>query len=140
MALSYHPKHGEILKCDFSGFIAPEMTKARQVICISPKYVERGRICTIIPLSTTPPNPVEKYHHKLETVLPQLEGREDVEVWAKCDMLMAASFARLTPWWIEKKQGGKRVYTQVIVSNDDLLAIKKCVLHSLGLGGLTEYL
>ena len=130
---------GEILKCDFGGFVEPEMTKGRYVVCLSPKFVSRGRLITIVPLSTTAPNPPESWHHQLATVLPQNEGK-DIVVWAKCDMLMAASFTRLSPWWVNKTERGKRVYEPVLVSAEDLKAIKIGVLYSLGLAGLTPHL
>lgn len=44
--LGYHPREGEVLKCDFSGFQVPEMVKARWVVVISPKYLSRGRLAS----------------------------------------------------------------------------------------------
>jgi mRNA interferase MazF len=139
MALSYHPKEGEVLKCDFGGFTEPEMTKGRYVVVVSPKFIERGRLVTVVPLSLTAPNPVMDYTCEMGTLLPQNEGKEIV-VWAKCDMLMAASFTRLSPWWVEKKQGGQRIYKPIVLSDADLKKIKCGVLHSLGMGGLTQHL
>lgn len=132
MPLGYHPRLGEVLKCDFSGYIDPEMNKARYVVCVSPKHIQRVRICTIIPLSTTPPNPVENYHHKLVSALPQNQGT-GIEVWAKCDMIMAASFTRLSPWWLDKTVARKRTYVPIVLSSQDIEAIQHCMLLSLGL-------
>jgi mRNA interferase MazF len=139
MGLNYHPAEGEVLKCDFSGFTAPEMIKVRWVVVISPKHINRGPLTTIVPLSTTPPNPIERYHVKLESTLPHNEG-SNVEVWAKCDMLFSASFTRLNAWWLDKSTVGRRVYIPIAVSKEDVVRIKAGVLHSLGLSGLTRHL
>jgi mRNA interferase MazF len=135
--LGYYPKIGEVLTCDFSGFVAPEMVKARWVVVVSPKFIERPRLVTVVPLSTTAPNPVENYHVKLSSVLPHNEG-DDVVVWAKCDMVFSASFNRLNPWWRDKSKLGKRVYIPVLLTAEEMMEIRHGVIHSLGLGHLTK--
>ncbi|MDY6930077.1 MAG: type II toxin-antitoxin system PemK/MazF family toxin [Pseudomonadota bacterium] len=65
MPLQIHPEQGTIVICDFKGFVPPEMVKRRPAVVISPRLRRRQRLCTIIPLSTTPPNPIEAYHRKL---------------------------------------------------------------------------
>ena len=52
MGLVYHPSEGEVLKCDFGGFRVPEMVKARWVVVISPKYLDRGSLVGFYPIST----------------------------------------------------------------------------------------
>jgi mRNA interferase MazF len=136
--LPYHPKTGQVLYCDYHGCIYPEMDKKRFVVVISPKFGSRSDLCTVVPLSTTPPQTIEKFHHILSKD-PYPDSPEGTKVWAKCDMLMTVSFARLSGWWDEKVEG-KRVYVKLFVSKEDLLAIRKCVLYALGLGGLTQYL
>lgn len=139
MPLAYNPNFGEVLKCDYSGFIAPEMVKSRWVVVVSPKHLDRPRLATVVALSTTPPDPVYDHHWKLITRLPHNE--EGTEVWAKCDMVFAASYARLNAWWRDKSApGGKRMYVPVILDDRDMKGIQRGLLYSLGLGGLTKHL
>lgn len=135
--LQIHPDAGAVLKCDFSGFVEPEMHKGRWVVVVSPKDLPRPRLLTIVPLSTTAPDPVEKHHVKLKTVLPHNEGT-DIEVWAKCDMVFSASFKRVNLWWRDKSVLGKRVYTPISISDEELAEIRKGILYSVGLGGLAD--
>ena len=126
------------MKCDFSGFREPEMVKTRWVTVISPKFLNRPRLATVVALSTTVPDPVEKFHYRLTTALPHNES--GVEVWAKCAMVLAASFNRLNPWWRDRSSpGGKRMYVPVILSQVDIVNIQKGLLYSIGLGGLTAH-
>lgn len=71
MALTFHPKPGMALMCDFNtGFVAPEMIKKRPVVVVSPRPRRSNQLCTIVPLSTTRPDPVEPYHHCMLYGLP----------------------------------------------------------------------
>ncbi len=59
MPLTFSPRPGEIVICDFStGFRPPEMVKVRPVVVISPRR-RTSQLVTVVPLSTTPPDPVE---------------------------------------------------------------------------------
>ena len=78
--------------CDFRGFVAPEMVKTRPVVVISPNHMHRPGLITVVPLSTTPPNPVEAYHYCLKGN--PVPGSYDV-VWAKCDMVVTIRIERL---------------------------------------------
>lgn len=138
MPLPYHPKVGEVLRCDYSGLKYTEMNKKRFVVVISPKWLSRGELCTVIPLSTTPPPHIENFHYILEKD-PYPRSEPDTKVWAKCDMLMTVSFERLSGWW-DDKVDGKRNYVKLFVTDYDLICIKKCVLYALGMGDLTKYL
>lgn len=97
-------------------------------------------MCTVIPLSTTPPNPIEAYHYKLhvDPVLPRPYNAP--YHWVKADMVYTVSFDRLfLPF--EKKDGtGKRVYDVKVIDKADLLKIQRCLLHGIGLTALTDYL
>ncbi|MFZ4526570.1 MAG: type II toxin-antitoxin system PemK/MazF family toxin [Chlorobium sp.] len=91
MNLSYHPKQGTIVICDFKGFVAPEMVKRRPVVIVSPRMRQREGLCTIVPLSTTPPNDSEAYHYKLY-INPVLPKPYDAEFhWVKADMIYTVS-------------------------------------------------
>jgi uncharacterized protein YifN (PemK superfamily) len=37
MAIPFVPYAGDVLMCDFAGFVAPEMTKIRRVVILSPR-------------------------------------------------------------------------------------------------------
>ena len=97
MALLFPPRSGTVWMCDFNtGFKAPEMTKVRPVVVVSPPRSKRMTgLCTIVPLSTTAPVPVELFHHLTDPrSLPGKFGMN--ETWAKCDMLYTVSLGRLS--------------------------------------------
>lgn len=133
MALSFHPNQGSVLICDYStGFILPEMVKKRPVIVITPRPRRRKQLCTVIPLSTTKPNPIEHYHYLLNPLsLP--EKFSQTQTWAKCDMIATVSLERLDRIKLGKDKNGKRVYSNHTILIEDLEAIKRCVLIALSI-------
>jgi uncharacterized protein YifN (PemK superfamily) len=133
MSIKFHPDQGSILICDFGGLIEPEMTKKRPVIVVSPKFKDRTGLCTIVPLSTTPPRPVKPFHYKLQTN-PPLPSPYDKEFhWVKGDMLYTVSFGRLSLLFDGKNDEGKRVYDTRCITNQELLSVQNCIRNSLGL-------
>jgi len=123
MALTFHPHPGIVLICDFNtSFKVPEMIKRRPVVVISPRPRRSNQLCTIVPLSTTAPNPVEPFHHRMDprSLLERLAGKE---TWAKCDMLATVSLERLDRVMVEKRPDGKQVYVADPVTPGDLEAI-----------------
>lgn len=91
---TFYPKRGHVLICDFThGFVMPEMLKVRPVVVISHGDTHQRRLCTVVPLSTTDPNPVKDWHYLLESQ--PLESIGYQKVWAKADMLYTVSFSRL---------------------------------------------
>lgn len=84
MALTFHPKPGVVLVCDFAGYVAPEMIKRRPVVVVSPAHLRRPNLLAVVPLSTTPPDPIAPYHYRLSGN--PVPGSDATEVWAKCDM------------------------------------------------------
>lgn len=133
MAINFHPDPGTILICDFRGMEEPEMVKRRPVVVVSPKFKDRTGICTIVPLSTTPPRPVKRYHFKLQ-ITPVLPAPFDSEWhWVKADMMYALSFKRFHLPSDGKMADGKRIYELRTVSLDDLHQTRQCLLHGLGL-------
>lgn len=132
--LPYHPKQGEVLRCDYSGLVPPEMDKVRWVVVISPKFIGRSQLCTVVPLSTSPPERQEAYHVLLSRdPAPNACGKP---VWAKCDMLMTVSFARLSAYHSGRNEQGKRNYLSLHISGEDLGKIRHAALASLGLAHL----
>ncbi len=92
MAIDFHPKAGMVLRCDLRGSVLPEMTKVRPVVVITPSYLQRKGLATIVPLSTQRPPDICAYHVRLEE--PAFADAAP-EVWAKCDLAMSVSYARL---------------------------------------------
>lgn len=140
MALTFHPKPGMVLMCDFNtGFVAPEMIKKRPVVVVSPRPRRSNQLCTIVPLSTTRPIPVEPYHHQMDPR--SLPGKfAGKETWAKCDMLATVSLGRLDRVMVGKDRSGKRLYVAQLIVPEDFLAIKRGILAAIGLTDLTKYL
>lgn len=129
MPLLYHPAPGTIVMCDYgTGFILPEMVKVRPVVIISRRFRSRSKLCTVVPLSSTEPRPLEPYHHRLsEGAYPPARRA----MWAKCDMLATVSIDRLDR--IKTRgTGSKRSYTTFAMPADDMVAIKACVRVALG--------
>lgn len=139
MAIPYHPEIGTVLICDFHGFVEPEIVKRRAVVVVSPKLKNRDRLCTVIPLSTTDPLVVMPYHYKLNFDKPLPPPYASDFKWAKCDMLATVSFERLN-MPCRKLHSGRRKYIEVIVSDDDITNIRKCMLHAMALSCLTKHL
>ena len=139
MAIRFHPEMGTIVICDFTSFVSPEMTKRRPAIVISPRFRDRGELCTIVPLSTTTPPVIMPYHYQL-TINPVLPEPYNHEFhWVKADMIYSVSFARL--YMFNKKDAqGNRIYDVRKIDDNDLIAIQKCILNSIGLTALTSHL
>lgn len=132
--LPYHPKQGEVLRCDYCNLVDPEMSKVRWVVVISPKFLNRPNLCTVVPLSTKPPHKIEKYHVLMDKDPAPDSGGDPV--WAKCDMLMTVSFARLTAYYQGRRPDGKRNYVTLSVSGKELGQIQQGALYAMGLAHL----
>jgi mRNA interferase MazF len=133
MPLKFHPQQAMLLICDFnSGFQTPEMIKTRPVVIISPRPRQKKQLCTVVPLSTTEPNPIEPYHYLLSPEsLPGKYAKQDT--WAKCDMLATISLARLDRLYLGKDSNGKRLYVSEKIIKKDFIAIQQGVILALGL-------
>jgi mRNA interferase MazF len=134
MGVQYHPGQGAIVICDYStGFIIPEMVKRRPVIVICKQMQGRPRLCTVVPLSTTPPDPVLRHHAeiKLPFVLPH-PFTADMQ-WVKGDMINAVSFDRLNLIQLGKDHSGKRRYLTTRIGPELLTIVQGCVAEGLSL-------
>ena len=133
MPFYFYPTPGQLLICNFdTGFKPPEMVKKRPVVVISPRFRRRHPLCTVVPLSTKVPNPVEPYHHRMDPQsLPGNLARR--ETWAKCDVVAMVSLERLDRVLIGNRLDGSRIYVAESVTADDLAAIRGCVAIALGL-------
>lgn len=131
--IKFPPRKGAFLQCDFRGFIEPEMTKKRPVIVISTPdlHGEGNKLATIVPLSTTTPDPVREYHYLLKNI-PIFPYYDSSEAWVKCDMIYTVSFERLSLFYRGKLPNGKRNYIYESVSDEDFKRIKECVAKGVG--------
>jgi mRNA interferase MazF len=138
--LAEHPPLGLIVTCDFDGLRVPEMVKRRPVVVLSPKMRGREALCTVVPLSTTAPDPVQPYHAQID-ISPLLPDRWASQgVWIKGDMLYTVSLRRLDFLRFGKDANGRRIYYLKSLSSENLSIIRRCVLRGLGLGSLTNHL
>lgn len=110
--------------CDFQGYIAPEMIKRRPVVVLARNRRNR-QLVTVVPLSTTAPDPMEPWHHRLvESPLPNAPG---VLCWAKCDMVATVALARL-----DRCKVGRGAYVVPKLPEADVAAIRVAVAIALG--------
>lgn len=115
------------------------MVKKRPVVVVSPRPRRTAQICIVIPLSTTKPDPIQDYHHRLDSnSLPGELAKK--ETWAKCDMITTVSLERLDRVKVGKQTDGKRIYVSHGITPNDLKMIQKGILAALGLKRLTSYL
>ena len=122
MAISFHPKAGMVLMCDFRGMIAPEIVKVRPVVVISPSKLRRKGLCTVVPLSTTAPDPVELFH----CLLPGDPLRKGMSTWAKCDLVQSVAVTRL-----DRIRVGKGQYVCAAIPLDLLWELRRKAAVSL---------
>jgi uncharacterized protein YifN (PemK superfamily) len=130
--IKFHPKKGTVLSCDFSkGFEKPEIIKVRPVVVVTPQLERRHALCTVVPLSTVEPIPLQRYQRKMSplSLTPKLQ---DKRCWAKCDMLYTVGLARLDRIR-ERTSDGKRIYLTAQASSEDMEAIEIAILNGLGL-------
>jgi len=128
LPLTFYPDPGSIVICDFStGFQPPEMVEVRPVVVISPRR-RRGRLVTIVPLSSTQSNPIEPWHYEIpKGVYPPARGR----MWAKCDMVETVALDRLDRVRT-RDPSGRRAYVIFQLEAEHLEAIRAAVRAALG--------
>jgi mRNA interferase MazF len=134
MAIKFAPRQGTVVTVNFDGgFREPEMVKRRLAIVISPANKERGRLVTVVPLSTTAPQKVMPYHCQIDIPfdLPAYWGK--ITRWVKGDMVNAVSFDRVDLLCLGKDAQGQRIYQTQTLSVEMLTKVQGCVLRSLGL-------
>lgn len=104
MAITYNPKVGEVLECnygdhatteDFDGHIPPEMRKKRMVVILNGKL---GGACLVVPISSKKDlgSIGRGYHVELDTSYFRITDFYDRrERWAKADTVEHVSKKRL---------------------------------------------
>lgn len=116
------------------------MTKRRPVIVLSPKIQARPHLCTVVALSTTPPQKPMPYHCEIDLPFDMPKPFNAKTVWIKGDMVNAVGFQRLDLIRGNKGKDGKRYYLNTPVGNDILKCVRECVLRGMGLSTLTKHL
>lgn len=141
MPLAYYPAPGEIVLCNYgTGFISPEMVKLRPVVIVSPRLRRRADLVSVVPLSTTPPNPPEPHHCSITLAVALPRPFDQPQMWAKCDMVATVALSRLDRFRDGRSPGGARRFRTGRVAADQLVEIRRAILHGLGLGSLTIHL
>ncbi|OBZ96235.1 hypothetical protein ADU59_07740 [Pararhizobium polonicum] len=103
--------------------VAPEMTKNRFVIVMTPGVSKYGT-CVVVPLSTKEPKPAKNHHHCiLAGTYPFLGG--DEHSWVKGDMVTTVSYARLDRVQLKGK------FLSPSLTAEDFAIVKACVKHAL---------
>ncbi len=135
MPISFPVARSTILLCDYgTGFREPEMVKRRPVIVVSHRLPHRDHLCTVVPLSTTPPRaPNLLYVHELRLGQPLPKPFKALVMRVKADMMATVSFARLDMFRTGRDQAGKRKYLQPKVPAADMAAIERCICAALGI-------
>lgn len=128
MPLTFQPKEKSVLVCDFKGFVVPEMVKVRPVIVIARNRLN-SQLVTVVPLSTTEPTPLSKFHHPF--AVNPLPDKRTIACWAKCDMVTTVSLARLDRYKMRMPEGRK--YVVPTISEDDFNAVRQAVVDALRL-------
>lgn len=106
------------------------MIKRRPVVVISRHEAHRGKLCSVVALSTTPPNPAESWHYNMPHLRVSGWSAEN-GVWAKCNMISTVSLERLNKPYVRLRSGRKYINHQL--DNSDMTAILRCVKSYLGL-------
>jgi uncharacterized protein YifN (PemK superfamily) len=132
MTVVAHPAPGTIVRVDLNeGFRPPEMVKRRPAIVLSPPIPGRDLLCTIVPLSTTAPNPRLPHHMEiaLNPALP--DPYSNPRMWVKGDIVLTVAFHRLrllfSGW-----EHGQRVYDVRVLDQETLDRVRACVRAGIG--------
>jgi mRNA interferase MazF len=135
MPIQYAVAPGTVVLCDYgTGFRPPEMVKRRPAVVMSPRLPHRDRLCTIIPLSGSPPLHDVPYQCRIELLEPLPPPFAERVWWAKADMLATVGFERLDLFRTARdRETGRRRYLHPKVSAEDFKRMQDCVLHALGI-------
>jgi len=122
MTIDFHPRAGMVLICDYNtGFVPPEMVKIRRVVIVSEDDHNKYGLCTVVPLSTTPPIPEQRFHVRFEPrQYPFLH--QESPTWAKCNMINTISTKRLDRIRVDGR------YLSPRLENADLLRIYNAMI------------
>jgi len=133
MTVVSHPLPGTIVRVDLNqGFKPPEMVKRRPAVVLSPPIKGRQQLCTVVPLSTTPPWTVMAHHMEIsfDPLLPFPYASSTA--WLKGDIVLTVAFHRLRLLF-DRKQAGQRVYDVRVLPPDVFERVRDCVRAGIGL-------
>ena len=140
MPILYHPEQKSLVVVNFDGgFKEPEMVKARLAVVMSKRIARRVGLCTVIPLSTTPPDHPMPFHGEIDIGF-DLPGRWRRRCWVKGDMITSVAFHRVELIRLGRDRRNKRRYLTRPLDDDTFLAVQRYALHGLGLSLLTKKL
>lgn len=109
------------------------MVKIRPVLVISPRPERSSKkTCIVVALSTTQPNPIEKYHLKIELPNKPPDNLSH-ECWIKGDMIYSLSFERMDLYRYARDHEGKRRYYYDKVSADIIQKARKAIAYAIGI-------
>ncbi|MCC8362251.1 type II toxin-antitoxin system PemK/MazF family toxin [Lysobacter sp. A6] len=137
MGLPYQPRAGDILMCEFPAcFDAPEMTKTRPVIVVSPRLSGRMfSLATVVPISGAEPHVHCDHHGPIPVrLLPKFMQATGKGRWAKCDMVYTLSTHRLRP--VERglrDNPGQRLYEYPRLDLATLRAVPLAIAAGVGI-------
>lgn len=133
MTVVRHPVPGTIVRVDLSeGFRRPEMVKRRPAIVLSPPIPGRSFLCTIVPLSTTLPDPILPHHMRLRLDPPLPHPYANPEMWVKGDIVLTVAFHRLRLLF-SGRDAGQRIYDVRVLDRQTMDQVRDCVRAGLGL-------
>ena len=134
MSLHHKPRRGSLVIVNFAqggAFIRPEMTKSgRPCVVVDADDLRRGRLVTVVPLSSSEPDRIEPYHHQMgHRSFRDSPLDATVPRWAKCDMVQTVSLDRVTfPY---RREQNRRRYVKTLITAVDLESIIASVLYAL---------
>jgi uncharacterized protein YifN (PemK superfamily) len=91
-------------------------------------------------MSTTPPSRTMPYHCTLAVPFELPKAWGNIERWVKGDMVTTVRWHRIDLLMLGKDFTGKRIYQTQAIGDEDLVRIRRCVLHGLGMSALTKHL
>lgn len=144
MAITFHPRPGQILLCDFEpGFKEPEMVKKkRPVVVLTGAIKGRANLITVVALSHSEPKPPQPYHYKFpRQSMPMVGGFQEEDSWLKGDMIYTFGFHRFNLIQLGKRgPDGKRLYFKNCLGSEQMKHIYQCVMHGLNLAKLAPHI
>ena len=109
------------------------MVKLRPVIVVSRNAQNDRGLATVVPLSTTPPDPPQDHHCEIEArYLPPSLGAQVQSAWVKADMVYTLSVSRLSlVQGPRDPRTGKRQYEKARLDLNNLILVKRCIACAL---------
>lgn len=139
--MEFRPDRGRIIVVNFEkggSAIPPEMRKTmRPCIVVQNNKLKRGRLVTVVPLSSKPPmDPNSPHTHQMDhrsfIGWPLAWGGQGTPRYAQCEYVATISWDRCSNPYSKSRERG-RVYTKVKAIKVDMEAIDRCVLWGLGI-------